>query len=155
MRASYHVEADARLVPIPTPWLFIPYLWFLQTPRNTSLYTYILLTYESTASIHLVTACTLSTGRHCIRAPRAHTGAPAAPAIETPAPNMASPPAPPVESIDDDGTVASLGGTTGAGLMSQFEAALGDENAAPATGSEPKPPTEGIAPVDAALAPVP
>ena len=60
-----------------------------------------------------------------------------------------------VESIDDDGTVASLGGTTGAGLMSQFEAALGDENAAPATGSEPKPPTEGIAPVDAALAPVP
>jgi hypothetical protein len=68
---------------------------------------------------------------------------------------MASPPAPPVESIDDDGTVASLGGTTGAGLMSQFEAALGDENAAPATGSEPKPPTEGIAPVDAALAPVP
>ena len=38
VRASYHVEADARLVPIPTPWLFIPYLWFLQTPRNTSLY---------------------------------------------------------------------------------------------------------------------
>ena len=86
---------------------------------------------------------------------RARVSAPAAPAIETPAPNMASPPAPPVESIDDDGTVASLGGTTGAGLMSQFEAALGDENAAPATGSEPKPPTEGIAPVDAALAPVP
>ena len=83
---------------------------------------------------------------------RARVSAPAAPAIETPAPNMASPPAPPVESIDDDGTVASLGGTTGAGLMSQFEAALGDENAAPATGSEPKPPTEGIAPVDAALA---
>ena len=37
---------------------------------------------------------------------RARVSAPAAPAIETPAPNMASPHAPPVESIDDDGTVA-------------------------------------------------
>ena len=62
---------------------------------------------------------------------------PAVPVPETPAPNMASPPVPPpapaVESIDDDGTVSSLGVPPGAGLMSAFEhvAAASRENVAP------------------------
>lgn len=61
---------------------------------------------------------------------------PAVPVPETPAPNMASPPAAPaapaVESIDDDGTVSSLGPDGGAGgLMRAFDTAASAENVAP------------------------